>query len=138
MDYDHFIRTVMSLGDVPSSAEAADITSATLETLAERLSPKEAKNMATLLPKGIGKFLESATGAEAEEFEIDEFFERIRQRSGLKIDPLVHRVRAVTETIKEAVDPSELLEMYAELPYEFRQLFDAGPLQSSTSEISHT
>jgi uncharacterized protein (DUF2267 family) len=138
MKYDHFVNAVVTLAQLPSHGDAIKIIRATLETLAERLKGGEADHLASQLPEEIGVFLKNPEEQGGEAFSIDEFFKRVQRRSGIRMEKLVHQVHAVTEVLKEAVSPNEMMDMYAQLPYEFRQLFDAGPINESSSEIGHT
>jgi uncharacterized protein (DUF2267 family) len=104
-----------------------NIIRATLETLGERLAAGEPDHVASQLPQEIGVFLKVPPERRGQPFSLEEFFRRVQRRSHERPAELVRHVRAVTEVLREAVQPNELVDMYAQLPDDFRQLFYAGP-----------
>lgn len=136
MKYEHFVRLVQNLAELPTADDAISIIRVTLETLTDRLPPDVADRVAKELPEEIGNFMRNR-GEPQTEFSLEEFFKRVQQRASLNVADSVHQVRAVTEVLRESISPNELENMYANLPEDFRQLFDAGPSNdSSTSEVS--
>src|SRR4051812_26298599 len=57
MQYDRFVGHVQHRAQLASNGEAVHAIRATLPTLAERLTPEEAKDLASQLPQEIGVFL---------------------------------------------------------------------------------
>lgn len=127
MKYDIFVSLVQRLAELRSNESAEIIIHATLETLSERLSIGQAEHLAAQLPREIGEVMKIDPERHGEMFTLDEFFKRVSRRADENINEVVHQVRAVTEVVSEAVSPSELDELFAQLPYEFQQLFYAGP-----------
>lgn len=127
MKYQEFIRRLMMLGGFDSEEQAMKLVGATAETLCERLPDGQTECMAAGLPPEVGKLFEEKQAKSGEEFSIDEFMERVSRRAGEPIGKSVRHVRAVAEVIQEAVPAEVMNEVYATLPYDIRQLFDAGP-----------
>jgi uncharacterized protein (DUF2267 family) len=127
MQFHEFIGQVQNRARLPTQGEAARAICATLETLGERLSEGEAMNVAAQLPPGIGDYLRLARENE-QRFSLDEFFERVAERSGAGVDmpEAVYQTRAVITVLQEAVTPGQLAKMRAQLPDEYNPLFENG------------
>lgn len=126
MKHDEFIGQVQHRARVSSRGEAEKATRATLETLAERLSGGEAKDLASQLPTEIGEHLRGAWSSIGERFSLDEFFQRVSLREGVDLPQSVFHARAVIEVLREAVSKGEMDDVRAQLPAEFDRLFAAG------------
>jgi uncharacterized protein (DUF2267 family) len=120
MKYDEFVDTVAILAGVPRD-QAATLTMATLETLAERVTQDEAHDLASELPKALQVPLRGKRGP-AEQFGLEEFIYRVSQRAGIDTAQAVDGVRAVLMTLHEAVSGGEFHDIMAQLPQEFRDL----------------
>lgn len=120
MAYDDFINTVASRARV-STDQAATITRATLETLADRISGGEANELADQLPEGVDDYLRKPlpTRETAERFGLGEFVQRVSERAGVDGPLASAGVRAVFTTTREAVPADEFDDMVAQLPKEF-------------------
>ncbi|MEV7201083.1 DUF2267 domain-containing protein [Streptomyces griseoluteus] len=105
MDYETFIGTVSRRSRVPREAATA-LTRATLETLAERLTGREADALAARLPKPLRASL-AAPAPEAEGFGLDEFVDRVSRRSGLSPAEARRGVPAELSTLHDAVHDDE-------------------------------
>ena len=68
MKHDEFIGQVQHRARLSSRGEAERATRATLETLAERLSGGEAKDLASQLPSEIGEHLRGAWSSIGDRF----------------------------------------------------------------------
>jgi uncharacterized protein (DUF2267 family) len=102
--------------------KAADLTRASLQTLAERISGGEADDLASQLPQELKGWL---TGKQerAEDFDIDEFTKRVWQRAGLPSQEDAERgVVAVFATLREAVTGGEFDDVLSQLPDQYRRL----------------
>jgi uncharacterized protein (DUF2267 family) len=134
--YDIFVSLVQRLAELRSDESAETIIRATLETLSERLSIGQAEHLAAQLPREVAEVMKIEPERHGEAFTLEEFFKRVSRRADENINEIVHQVRAVTEVVTEAVSPNELDELFAQLPYEFQQLFYAGPgRNNSQSEL---
>ncbi|MGK5532474.1 DUF2267 domain-containing protein [Streptomyces sp. URMC 129] len=107
MQHDEFIGQVQARARLDSRGAAEAATRASLETLAERIPPSLATNLAAQLPREIGEHLRRvaaapdlpATGIRMSR---TEFFDRVAQRSGADGPKAVHEARCVLEVTDEA------------------------------------
>jgi uncharacterized protein (DUF2267 family) len=120
MKYDEFIARVAENVGV-SSAEAEKLTSATLETLAERISGGEARDLAAQLPMPLQDALLPAS-EEAEGFSFKEFVRRTAERAGMDAEVTDIAVDAVLVTLRDAVTPGEFDDVLSQLPQDFKRL----------------
>jgi uncharacterized protein (DUF2267 family) len=120
--YKDFIDAVARRAGV-SADQAATITRATLETLADRISGGEAEDLAEQLPEGLDDHLRK-TREHAEPFGLGEFVQRVTARAGVDAVLASAGVRAVLTTLREAVDGDEFEDMVAQLPKEFWEVIE--------------
>jgi uncharacterized protein (DUF2267 family) len=120
MKYDEFIARVAENVGV-SSSEAEKLTSATLETLAERISGGEARDLAAQLPLPLQDALQPAS-EEAERFSFKEFVRRTAERAGMDAGVAEIAVDAVLVTLRDAVTPGEFDDVLSQLPQDFKRL----------------
>jgi uncharacterized protein (DUF2267 family) len=99
---------------------AARSTQAVLVTLAERLHPGEAAELAAELPADFLRWLHTDTAAEP--IEVDEFLRRVAEREGADLRSAERDARAVFAVIRDAVSAAELGRLEAALPEGFRPL----------------
>lgn len=120
-EHERFITTVQQKAGV-SRPDAERATRATLETLAERLSAGEARDLAEQLPPELAPWL--GTDAPAEPFHVDEFIRRVAARE--QVDPAAaeRHARAVFDALGRTVSDDEIDDMAAELPQDFRPLIE--------------
>ena len=126
MKHDEFIGQVQHRARLSSRGAAERATRATLETLAERLSGGEAKDLAAQLPPEIGEHLRGSWSAIGDRFSLDEFFKRVSRREGTDLPDAVFHARVVIEVLREAVSKGEMDDIRAQLPAEFDRLIEAG------------
>lgn len=124
MQHDEFIGQVQSRARLPSRGDAEKVTRATLEVLAERLAGGQPENLAAQLPEEIARHLED--GEEADRMSLDQFFERVSERSGSDLPDAVHQARAVVAVLTDAVSEGEIAKVKDQLPDEYRPLFESG------------
>lgn len=105
---------------VLSVEEAADLTRATLQALAERLSNGEARHLAQQLPDGLSGYL--AARERIERFGLAEMLERVGKHTGLNAKETKAGVRAVLTMLHETVDEVVFDHVMAQLPGEFRTM----------------
>jgi uncharacterized protein (DUF2267 family) len=104
-----------------SSEQARAITQATLTTLAERIDPGEARHLSTRLPRELAPFTFAPNQA-AERFGRDEFISRVSGRAEADRARATDGVRAVFDTLQDAVPPAGYDHIVAHLPAEFWDL----------------
>lgn len=126
MKHDEFIGQVQARARLSSRGDAERATRATLETLAERLSGGEPKDLGAQLPKEIGRYLMSPEVAQAERLTLDDFFNRVSDREGVDLPIAVHHARAVVSVLTEAVSSGEIQDVRGQLGEEYSPLFESG------------
>jgi uncharacterized protein (DUF2267 family) len=125
MEHDRFISIVEQTAELDRET-AVRVTRATLETLAERLSAGEARDLAPHLPDELAPWLATSSGPEP--VDLAEFLRRVAERAGVEL-PLARRAaRVVFIALERAVPREELADLVAELPEDFGPLLrGAGP-----------
>lgn len=98
-----------------SRQESADLTRATVETLAHRLSAGEARALALELPEGLAESVRRGATAEIERFDYDELVRRVAERNVLKKDEADGGVRAVLVMLREAISEKEFGHLMSQL-----------------------
>jgi uncharacterized protein (DUF2267 family) len=124
MDYERFI-TVVAQGADLSWEDAERATRATLETLAERISSGEARQLAAQLPSELSPWLSTLEPAEG--FDVDELLRRVADREDVDVPTAERHVRAVFAALTQAVTRQELHDLLSELPKDIRALVGMGP-----------
>jgi uncharacterized protein (DUF2267 family) len=124
MRYEEFINLVLERARLNSRDEAINAIEATLKTLGERLTDREAADLAAQLPPAIGRFLTVVDTNK--DFGLDEFFEHVSRRESIGQPISREHARAVISVLEEAVSPGELQDVLAELPEEYETLFTFG------------
>lgn len=117
--YERFIAAVQQKAGILRS-EAERATHATLETLAERLSAGEARDLAEQLPPELAPWIATTTAAEP--FDVDEFLSRVAAREQVDPGTAEHHARAVFHALGQTVSEDEIGDMAAELPKDFAPL----------------
>ncbi|MEW2086609.1 DUF2267 domain-containing protein [Streptomyces sp. NPDC005283] len=107
-----------------SRQEAADLTRATLEMLARRLSDGEARDLALELPEPLRDSFNRGRG-EMETFGPDESIRKVRGRTGLSGSETASGVRAVFSTLQEAISHKEFEHAMSQLGKEYAQLVES-------------
>ena len=123
MKYDEFIKHVQSMAQLQSREEAERATSATLETLKERIVGDEASQLAAQLPKDIGKYLLGREGEFGQHFSLEEFYQRVSAKEGVEVDASAMHVRAVFAVLQAAVTPGEFDDVRVNLSEDYEELF---------------
>lgn len=117
MDYATFEQLVSERAGVPPD-RAATLTEATLETLSERITGGEARDLAAQLPKPAQDWL-TGSPEPAERFDLTEFIRRVAERAEVPPDEAREATRAVLRTLREAVTAGEFDDVMSQLPKEF-------------------
>lgn len=123
---ERFFETVQ-LKAHASRPEAERAARATLQTLAERLSAGEARDLAAQLPPELAPWLATTGGAEP--FDVDEFLRRVAEREQVDVATAERHARAVFAALGHTVSPSEIDDMAAELPRDFAPLVAEAQLR---------
>jgi uncharacterized protein (DUF2267 family) len=126
MNYAEFVKKVRLLAQLDSNEAARQAIQATLETLAERIAGGEASHLAAQLPHELREYLSVSPQHRPERLPLGKFFERVAHRQGREVHEIIPSTRAVLEMLKEGVQPTELADLYAQLPDDYKRLFDAG------------
>ncbi|SFL13684.1 DUF2267 domain-containing protein [Geodermatophilus ruber] len=134
MDHDQFIELVRQRAGVPASrrldamplsdTEMAEIlTRATLQVLAQRISGGQARDLALQLPPGVDVWLQPER-EKAEPFDLEVFIQRVADRALVDFDAARAGVRAVFQTLRDAVTGNEWKDVLSELPREYTALLE--------------
>ncbi|MFE9689472.1 DUF2267 domain-containing protein [Micromonospora sp. NPDC005806] len=123
MNHTEFIQSVAAKPQM-SPAQAEPITRAALETLAERITGGQARDLASQLPEELKGCL-SFAGVNPEPFGLPEFLERVQARAAVDLQAATDGARAVFDTLREAISAKEYGDFIDQLPQDFRQL--TGP-----------
>ncbi|GGM28914.1 MULTISPECIES: DUF2267 domain-containing protein [Micromonospora] len=124
MDYDTFIDQVARRART-SGERAVELTRATLETLAERLTGGEVLDLAAQLPKPLRLVLRPSPGTEAaDRFGAAEFVARVSLRAGLDESAARYAVQAVFTTLREAISGGEFDDVVTQLPRDYREIVE--------------
>lgn len=124
MKFDQFIDLVAQRSNL-DQVRARVLTDATLQTLSERITGGEARDLAAQLPKELKASLEFSQEP-AEAFSVDEFVRRVAERAGLDENAARDGARVVMVTIREAVTGGEWDDITSQLPGEYSEL--TGPI----------
>jgi uncharacterized protein (DUF2267 family) len=130
VDRTEFIDSVARRsGTAPAQAET--LTRATLQTLSERLTGGEAREIATQLPREFRDDLYQAPEP-AEPFGLAEFIQRVSARAGVDSSGADRSVLAVFKTICKDITSDEFHDIMAQLPEEFPDVRE--PVGARTGE----
>jgi uncharacterized protein (DUF2267 family) len=134
MDHDQFIELVRERAGVPASRRldgmpltdremAENLTQATLQVLAQRISGGEARDLSVQLPPGFEQALRPEH-EHAEPFDLEVFINRVAERAVVDFEAARAGVRAVFQTLREAVTGDEFEDVLAQLPREYTALLE--------------
>ena len=123
MNHTEFIQSVAARPKM-SPGQAEPITRATLETLAERISGGQARDLASQLPEELRGYVRKPM-EDPEPFGLAEFVERVQSRAAVDLQTATDGARAVLDTLRESVSAKEYGDVIDQLPEEFWQL--TGP-----------
>jgi uncharacterized protein (DUF2267 family) len=123
VDYERFIAFVQEAGELDRAA-AERATQAVLQTLAERLSAGQARDLAEALAPDLAPWLGTDSGAEP--FDAEEFVRRVAKREDVDRKQAERHTRAVLLALSRSVSSEEFDDMVAELPKSFAALLPRG------------
>lgn len=107
--------------------EAADLTRATLQALAGRLSEGTVRDLVLRLPDGLDEEVRGVRGRPSRRVGLEEVEMHVTERTGLLRDEVHAGVRAVLVTMREAVPEDIYDKVVGELPGQFRDLVTDEP-----------
>ena len=122
MEYQEFVERVDSRITPKQTAAAELAIASTLSTLGERITGEEAGDLAAQLPEEMKGPLYDGETEDAEEFSLDEFYERVARREDVSVEDATEHVAAVMGVLKEAVSGGEVEDVISQLPPEFEPL----------------
>jgi uncharacterized protein (DUF2267 family) len=126
VDYETFISAVQEEANA-SYEEAERATRATLETLGERISDGQARDIAEQLPVPLRPVI--VGGRDPEPFDVGEFVRRVAEREGVDRPLARQHARAVFAALGRVVSREEIEDMRAQLPSGFGDLVVAAHQQ---------
>lgn len=124
MDYDEFINSVAQRSGT-SGGQADTLTCATLRTLAERIDGGEVRDLTPQLPPPLRDHL-FAPREDAERFGFVEFVQRVSTRAAMDEEMAKKGIRAVFDTLREAVPPGQYDDLVGQLPQEFWEVTESA------------
>jgi uncharacterized protein (DUF2267 family) len=129
MDRDDILDATARRAGLDSQAAAERAVIATMTTLGEHVSKGESQQIAAQLPPELSDAMTSRSTDSPEEFEVDEFVQRVASREGgiSEGDAAAH-TRAVMATLADAGVRNELQDAREQLPNEFAPLFETDDL----------
>lgn len=128
MQYETFVKDVQTLANLPSSGDAVKAIRATLQTLGARILDDERNDLAAQLPQEIAYYLREVPNFER--FSLPEFYERISAMEDVDIPAAKYHAQAVIAVLVSAVSSGEIADVLAELPVEFRVMFEESVEQA--------
>lgn len=124
MTYERFVHAVARAAAI-GKATAKRATSATLETLGERIGDSAARDLAQKLPPQLGAWL--VTAFEQTDAGLDEFVHRVAGREVVDEDTARRHVRAVFQALADTIGLEGLAQLLARLPPDYEVLLPHGP-----------
>jgi uncharacterized protein (DUF2267 family) len=124
VDYRGFITTVEREAAIPDDDQAERAACLTLHTLAQRITPGEAEDLAERLPEELQPCLRA--DEPLQRFHVDEFLQRIEAELAADHATAERTARGVFTALWKAVGPDEFADMRAQLPRDFEPLLDAA------------
>lgn len=121
MDEREFFRSVAERSGL-SREEAADLTRATLQALAQRLSEGTVRELVLHLPDKLGDEVRGARRKPSQRSGLPDAEEQISERTGLRRDEVHAGFAAVLATMRETMPTDVLDKALNQLPSEFRDL----------------
>ena len=133
MQYSEFINQVHSQTNLDSEDQAKKAIEATLETLGERLSQAEQKNLAAQVVDELKDMLLKRTDVHS--YNLEEFYNRVSARADMGYPDAVKRSQAVVNVLTSAISQGEIDDILTEIDEDFGELFgikSPGPASPSS------
>jgi uncharacterized protein (DUF2267 family) len=127
MQYNEFINKVQQKANLNDSNEAARLVEVVLAALGERLYRTERDDLGSQLPVELKQALFTEqppenTRDDVRRFSVEEFYNRVRARTGAGYPDAVQQAKAVMAVLQDAVSAGEIADMMNTLPDEYREL----------------
>jgi uncharacterized protein (DUF2267 family) len=127
MNHDEFVRTVQAQSDLHDEESVTAAAESVLAVLSERLSSGQAEDLAEGLPDNLAEAVTEADG-DAEEFDADEFVQRVRQREDehahVEGNDAPTHIRSVLIGLAESTNDQRWDDTLAQLPEDYQRLYD--------------
>jgi uncharacterized protein (DUF2267 family) len=133
MQYDVFLKQVVTRCGLESRADGEKIIQATFETMAERMAFGEPYNLAAQLPEPIKGYLNQPGADESHKYTVDEFIQRVAERAGIETASAESHIRVVLAVLAEAVSPGEMHDTRVQFPPEYSRLFEDGQQRAASA-----
>ena len=121
VDDREFFRSVADRAGL-SREEATDLTRATLQALAQRVSAGAVRELVLHLPDRLAEQVGGVKGRPSRRSGLAEAEKQVSARTGLRRDEVHVGFAAVLATLREALSPDVFDRVVAQLPREFRDL----------------
>jgi uncharacterized protein (DUF2267 family) len=124
MDYEEFL-TIVRTAAATDRETAEQATTATLLTLAERLTRGEARDLVAELPPELGPYL--YTEGHPDPYDAEEFIRRTAKRMGTDEETAQRYAAVVLDALRRAISAKAYHDLTSLLPHDFAELLPAGP-----------
>lgn len=116
--------------------DARRATEATLRTLGELLHRSERHRLAAQLPHELKGFLLERRATEGEDYNLEEFYNRVGARAGVRYGEAVRWARGVIAALRTAVTAGEMDLTFSLLRSEYAELLEGpyGPLSATVEQ----
>jgi uncharacterized protein (DUF2267 family) len=118
MQFDEFINRVQERTGLNSREDVETVIRAVLETLGERLDRKVRNGVESQLPNELKEFL-LARAENTDQYNVDEFFNRVGARADLTHQDATERTRQVLSVLRESISDGEIQDIRESLPGEY-------------------
>lgn len=125
MTYDEFIREVQQRAGIPSRESVDEAAFTVLQLLADRLTGDEADDLLAQLPQQFKDAI--VVTPEAKRWTANEFVDRVAAELDITPDRAREVVRAVFETLRDAITPGEFHDVLVQLPSGYVELLLPEP-----------
>jgi uncharacterized protein (DUF2267 family) len=123
MQYDEFIDQVQETAGFTTRDESERVTQAVLETLGERVDRKVWNGVAAQLPDALKEYLRARV-ERTDRYSLEEFYNRVGARAGLKYKEASERTQQVFSVLRRAISEGEWKNLMMSLPHEeYGELF---------------
>jgi uncharacterized protein (DUF2267 family) len=124
VDHKEFILSVADRSGL-SRQESQDVTHSTLQTLADRISGGETRQLAVHLPDEFRQYLTPRQEG-AHQFGLDEFVRRVSEHTGLTEQEATNGIRGVFLTLRDGLPEDPFGDVLSQLPKDFERLVGAA------------
>ncbi len=136
MQYHEFVRETANRSGLDLETACISLD-AVIETLGERLTKAARDKVAAELPSHLKKVLSRDSGESTAQFDLEDFYVRVRARADTGYPQAVVRTRCILSLLKEVLSSCAMDIIFSELPPQFRELFGQRPnypLSPATAE----